>query len=116
MPDLDLKLSALTTKDREDLKFFLKQKEFAPDHSPYKTNTASAFQVDYIAMSFVQTASDIDDLVSAMEECGVPVEAQPKIIPKIEKPQAVVNIDAILAKSAGIMIARGVPGAIAGVE
>merc|ERR1712023_400277 len=63
--------------------------------------------VDYIALSFAQKAEDIQELIDVMDQEGVPPNARPAIIPKIEKPSALRNIDEILALSDGMMVARG---------
>lgn len=63
---------------------------------------AKNYNVDYIALSFVRTADDINILKQQLADAP-----QIKIIAKIEKPQAVTNIDEILEVSDGIMIARG---------
>lgn len=81
-PDTTLNVDAITDKDRRDLRFALE------------------LGVDWIAMSFVQTAQDIERLRGL-------VGNQAKIIAKIEKPVAVTNIDAILEKTDAIMVARG---------
>lgn len=81
-PDTVLDIEAITPKDHSDLKFAL------------------GLGVDWVAMSFVQRAEDI---ISLREIIG----HQAKIISKIEKPVAVENIDAILAQSDAIMVARG---------
>ena len=47
------------------------------------------------------------ELIDIMERVGVPAEKRPAIIPKIEKPAALKNIDEILALSGGLMVARG---------
>ena len=57
--------------------------------------------VDYIALSFAQKAQDIQELIDLMDAEGVPVDARPDIIPKIEKPAALKNIDEILELSGG---------------
>jgi pyruvate kinase len=60
--------------------------------------------VDYVALSFVQRAQDILDLKAAMAGMrGGPVP----IIAKIEKPQAIDNLDEIMAEVDGVMVARG---------
>jgi pyruvate kinase len=88
-PASDLKLSAIPEKDREDLKFLID--EFGD-------------VFDFVAMSFVRSAADIQELLDLMKEYG-------KVLPvmaKVEKPQALENIDAIIdACEAGIMVARG---------
>ena len=81
--------SALTVKDREDAAYLL------------------SMGVDYIALSFAQKAQDIQELIDLMDAEGVPAEQRPEIIPKIEKPAALENIDEILALSGGLMVARG---------
>ena len=85
MPEALLSLPALTEKDREDLRF------------------AVEAEVDYIALSFVQRPEDIEDLRQALAALGATIP----IIAKIEKPQAVAALPAILATADGIMVARG---------
>jgi pyruvate kinase len=89
VPQLQIDCSALTAKDREDAAYLL------------------SMGVDYIALSFAQQASDIQELIDLMDAEGVPAEARPDIIPKIEKPAALKNIDEILELSDGLMVARG---------
>jgi pyruvate kinase len=72
--------------------------------------------VDYIALSFAQKASDIQELIDLMDAQGVPKSARPAIIPKIEKPAALRNIDEILALSDGLMVARGDLGVELGLQ
>lgn len=85
LPATDLKLPALTEKDRKDLVFGLH------------------LGVDAVALSFVRSAADILDVKKVMEQENIHVP----VIAKIEKPQAVENIREILEVSYGIMIARG---------
>jgi len=85
LPDNVVSLPALTDKDREDLKVGLE------------------LGVDYVALSFVQGAEDIRTLKVAMAE----LRGRAPIIAKIEKPQAVQHLDAILSEVDGIMVARG---------
>ncbi|KAL1524235.1 hypothetical protein AB1Y20_019140 [Prymnesium parvum] len=89
VPELQIACSALTVKDREDAKYLL------------------SMNVDYIALSFAQKAQDIQELIDIMDMEGIPAELRPSIIPKIEKPAALRNIDEILALSGGLMVARG---------
>lgn len=84
-PGVPLPASALTEKDVADLEFGL------------------ALGVDLVALSFVQTADDIKHAREIMRRAG----RTASIIPKIERPLAVDNIDAILAESDGVMVARG---------
>jgi pyruvate kinase len=60
-------------------------------------------RVDYVALSFVRSAQDVVDLREHMRRLGTVVP----IIAKIEKPQAVDNLDAILDEADGVMVARG---------
>lgn len=89
VPQLQIDCSALTVKDREDCTYLL------------------SMGVDYIALSFAQKAEDIQELIDLMDMEGVPLHLRPAIIPKIEKPAALQNIDEILALSDGLMVARG---------
>ena len=85
LPNTSISQPSLTSKDREDLEFGLE------------------LGVDYVALSFVRSGLDIHQL-----RCYLPsgVDA-PGIIAKIEKPQAVLQLDEIIAAADGIMIARG---------
>lgn len=85
-PDATLNIDALTEKDRQD------------------TRLCMEMQVDYIALSFVQRAADITVLKNFIGELGY---IPPLIIAKIEKPQALEDIDAILSLADGLMVARG---------
>ena len=60
-------------------------------------------EVEYIAQSFVRTADDVEDLRSVLHAEGLST----KIIAKIERPEALRNLDDIIAAADGIMIARG---------
>ena len=85
LPGVPLSLPALTEKDHDDLAFGL------------------ARGVDYVALSFVRRASDIEELRALMSAQGVQVP----IIAKIEKGEAIAAFDDILAVSDGVMVARG---------
>lgn len=85
LPNTSISQPSLTRKDREDLEFGL------------------SLGVDYIALSFVRSGLDIHQL-----RCYLPMGSDaPGIIAKIEKPQAVLQLDEIIAAADGIMIARG---------
>ena len=60
-------------------------------------------EIDYLGLSFVREAKDVMELRELIKENSGKI----KIISKIEKPQALKNIDEIITKSAGIMVARG---------
>ncbi len=85
LPDTKISLPALTVKDLEDLEFIIEQ------------------QCDWVALSFVRSVKDIVILRSKLDE----KKSKIKIIAKIEKPEALVNIRDIIVESDAIMIARG---------
>ncbi len=85
LPDTNVKLPALTEKDKEDLIFILTQ------------------DVNWIALSFVRRASDLDPVKEAIEKAG----HQAKVMAKIEKPEAIKNLREIIRACNGIMVARG---------
>jgi len=85
LPDTKISLPALTEKDLEDLEFIIDQ------------------QCDWVALSFVRSVKDIVILRSKLDER----KSKIKIIAKIEKPEALVNIRDIIVESDAIMIARG---------
>lgn len=82
VPGVVLPLSAMTTKDRADLDFGL------------------TLGVDWIALSFVQRAADI-------EEVKAIVQGRAGIVAKLEKPAAIHSLDAILDVTDAVMVARG---------
>ena len=84
-PNLTLPLPSLTDKDIQDVEFGLAQ------------------GVDWISLSFVRSAADVRTLKELLAAKGV---SKP-IIAKIEKPQAVENLDEILQEVSGVMVARG---------
>lgn len=85
VPGVDLSISSLTKKDKQDVSFGIKHK------------------VDYIALSFVQSKKDILDLKKILSKH----DSKALIIAKIETEAAVRNIDEIIEVSDGIMVARG---------
>lgn len=85
LPGSRLSVSAFTDKDREDAAL------------------AAELGADFLALSFVRHADDILTLQNHLNELHSPIP----IIAKIEKPEAVENIEAILSHCYGIMIARG---------
>lgn len=100
VPDIEIDCAALTEKDIEDAEFLL---QLDPP-------------CEYICVSFVQKAQDLEELIAIMDRLNVPAEKRPKICPKIEKPQALTNIDGIIAKSQSLMVARGDLGVELGVN
>jgi pyruvate kinase len=85
LPGVAVSAPALSDKDEEDLRWALKMK------------------CDFIALSFVRNASDIDRVHAIMADEGFSCP----VIAKIEKPEAVDNLDAIVDAFDGIMVARG---------
>jgi pyruvate kinase len=85
LPNTKVSAPSLTEKDLEDLEFGL------------------ANDVDWIALSFVRSAEDIVDLRNRIKAAGKFC----KIVAKIEKPEALENIDAIIEATDAIMVARG---------
>jgi len=85
LPGVAVSVPALSEKDKEDLRWGL---------------SAGA---DFIALSFVRSAADIKDVHAIMDEVGI----RRPVIAKIEKPQAVENLQEIVDAFDGIMVARG---------
>lgn len=85
LPGVNISAPSLTPKDKRDLNFGIK------------------FGVDYFALSFVRNADDLNQIKSMIMKQGSDIP----VIAKIEKPEAVDNIDEILEVADGIMIARG---------
>ena len=86
LPNTKISLPALTKKDKEDALFAIKH------------------QLDWIALSFVRSKKDVSilqKLIKINSDYKIP------IIAKIEKPEAISNMDEIIKKSDGIMVARG---------
>jgi pyruvate kinase len=85
IPNAYLSISAITDKDKSDLAFTV------------------GMNVDYIALSFVRTAKDIEELRELIKSHG----GNQPIVVKIETPEAVEKIDEIIAAADIIMVARG---------
>ena len=85
LPGAAMSVPALSDKDRDDLRWALR------------------VGADMIALSFVRSAADAADVHAIMDEVGVRLP----VLAKIEKPQAVENLDEIIAAFDGIMVARG---------
>jgi len=85
LPGLPLKISALTAKDRQDLKFGI------------------ANGVDYIALSFVRRPEDVLELKRVLARGGREIP----VVAKLEKPEAIDRLEEILAVSDAVMVARG---------
>jgi len=86
MPGMNVSVPALSDKDTEDLEFAL------------------GLGVDFIALSFVRSPADIDLVHEVMDRIAAP---RRPVIAKLEKPEAVNNLEAIVLAFDGIMVARG---------
>jgi len=86
LPNTNISLPALTEKDKEDAFFAVKN------------------GFDWIALSFVRSKKDIAILQKLIENCS---NDKIPIIAKIEKPEAIANMDEIILAADGIMVARG---------
>ena len=85
LPNTKISQPSLTPKDREDLELALK------------------YDIDWIALSFVRSARDIIELKHLIKNAG----KSTRVIAKIEKPEAVAELDDIIKAADGIMVARG---------
>ncbi len=85
LPDTKVSAPSLTEKDRKDLEFGLQ------------------FDLEWVALSFVREAKDIVELKEIIKKSG----KHTKVVAKIEKPEALDNIDDIIEETDAIMVARG---------
>ncbi|MGA9648156.1 MULTISPECIES: pyruvate kinase [Pedobacter] len=85
LPNTKVSIPSLTPEDRENLEFVLEN------------------DVEWIGLSFVRKAEDIIELKKIIADRGKTA----RVIAKIEKPEAIANIDEIIAVTDGIMVARG---------
>jgi pyruvate kinase len=85
LPGVQLRVPALTPKDKEDLIFALEH------------------DADYIAVSFVRRPEDVLQAKALIRKAG----KDTPVIAKLEKPEAIENLDAILRAADGVMVARG---------
>jgi pyruvate kinase len=85
LPNTKVSIPSLTVEDRKNLEFVLEN------------------DVEWIGLSFVRNAEDIVELKDIIRQRGKTA----RVIAKIEKPEAIANIDEIIAVSDGIMVARG---------
>ncbi len=86
LPGMDVSVPAMSEKDIEDLEFALE------------------LGVDFIALSFVRSPADIDLVHQVMDRMG---KGRLPVIAKLEKPEAVYNLEAIVLAFDGVMVARG---------
>lgn len=86
LPDTDFGGDIITAKDRADLQFGVETGE-----------------IDYVALTFVQTANDLVNLRHILHKLG----SDAKVMPKIETKAAIDNLESIVQESDAVMIARG---------
>ncbi|MHA6248942.1 pyruvate kinase [Pontibacter sp. CAU 1760] len=94
LPDSKVSAPSMTEKDVEDLHFGLDN------------------DVEWVALSFVRRAADIEEIKRIIKERG----KETRVIAKIEKPEAITNIDEIIEATDAIMVARGDLGVEVGME
>jgi len=94
LPGVPLPIASMTEKDRNDLRWAVSQK------------------ADYIALSFVRRADDCVDAKNLIQEAG----GQAPLVAKIEKSEAIENLDEIIAAADAVMVARGDLGVETSVE
>ena len=85
LPGVSISQSSFTSKDRKDLEFGIEQ------------------EVDLIAMSFVRSPADVQQVKDIITQNGKDI----LVIAKLEKPEAILELDEIIAVSDGVMVARG---------
>ncbi len=89
IPDAKLKIAAITEKDERDLAFVLKE------------------EVDFVAMSFVSSGENIEELRNRIKTILGREDSLPQIIAKIERKEAIRNLDDIISHADAVMVARG---------
>ena len=85
LPSLNLRLPSLTEKDKQDLAFGVEQ------------------EVDIVSLSFVRQPEDVQELKALLAAKGATIP----VLAKLEKPQAIANLDAIVNECDAVMVARG---------
>ncbi|HTH51813.1 MAG TPA: pyruvate kinase, partial [Pyrinomonadaceae bacterium] len=98
LPHTPLPIPSLTEKDRADLEWAMQQ------------------NVDYIALSFVRTAADCTEVKDLIKQLNKRHLGRALLVAKIEKAEAIENLDAIIQATDGVMVARGDLGVETSVE
>ncbi len=98
LPNTPLPIPSMTEKDHADLIWAMTQ------------------NVDYIALSFVRTADDCKEVRQKIKDLNTRKLGRPLLVAKIEKAEAIVNLDAIIDETDGLMVARGDLGVETSVE
>ena len=89
LPNTPLPIPSMTEKDHEDLKWAMDQ------------------NVDYIALSFVRKAEDCREVKDLIKNLNRRTMGRALLVAKIEKAEAIENLDSIIAETDGVMVARG---------
>ena len=98
LPHTELPIPSLTEKDRVDLEWAMTQ------------------NVDYIALSFVRKAEDCREVKQLIKNLNTRTMGRALLVAKIEKAEAIENLDEIIAETDGVMVARGDLGVETSVE
>jgi pyruvate kinase len=98
LPNTHLPIPSMTEKDRADLEWAIGQ------------------NVDYIALSFVRTADDCREVKELIKKLNKRTDGRALLVAKIEKREAIENLDEIVAETDGVMVARGDLGVETSVE
>ena len=98
LPNTKLPIPSLTAKDRKDLDWAMTQ------------------DVDYIALSFVRQGKDCKEVRDIIKKLNKRKWGRPLLVAKIEKAEAIENLDDIIANTDGVMVARGDLGVETSVE
>lgn len=98
LPNTSLSIPSMTPKDHSDLEWAMEQ------------------NVDYVALSFVRTAADCREARRRISELNKRETGRALLVAKIEKAEAIENLDAIIKATDGVMVARGDLGVETSVE
>jgi len=98
LPNTPLPIPSMTEKDHADLEWAMSQ------------------NADYIALSFVRTADDCREATKRIKELNTRKMGRPLLVAKIEKAEAIENLDDIIQETDGLMVARGDLGVETSVE
>lgn len=98
LPNTFLPIPSMTEKDHADLEWAMRQ------------------NVDYIALSFVRTAADCRNVKERIKELNERADGRALLVAKIEKREAIENLDEIILETDGVMVARGDLGVETSVE
>lgn len=89
LPNISLPIPSLTEKDRKDLEW------------------AMQIDIDYVALSFVRRGEDCKEVRDLIKKLNKRKWGRPLLVAKIEKAEAITNLDEIIRETDGVMVARG---------